>query len=77
MPGVTIMDLAGVDIQDPTKKGHEHTGLVIATDLGIQSREDFTRSAAVAGGRPKQGFGDGHKQRRRYSLTGDVADGKT
>ncbi len=62
VPAVTIIDLTRADIQDGTKKGHEHTGLVIATDLGVQAREDFTRGAAVAGGGFEQGLGDGHEE---------------
>ena len=73
---VTIIDLTRADIQDGAKKSHEHAGLVIATDLGIQAREDFTRSAAVAGGGFEQGLGHGHKERRGNSLAGDIADGK-
>ena len=61
----------------PQEKVTNIQGSLIATDLGIQSCEDFTRTAAVAGGRSKQGFGDGHEQRRRYSLTLYVAYGKT
>ena len=59
---VTIIDLTGADIQDSAKKSHEHTGFVIATDLGVQAREDFTRSAAVPGGGSEQGLGHGHKE---------------
>jgi hypothetical protein len=33
VPSVTIIDLTGADIQDGAKKGHEHTGLVIATGV--------------------------------------------
>src|SRR4030095_12213104 len=74
---VAIIDLTRADIQDGAKKSHEHTGLVIATDLGVQAREDFTRGAAVAGGGFEQGLGHGHKERRGNSLAGDVADGET
>ena len=74
--GVTIIDLTGADIQDGAKKSHEHTGVVIATDLGIQACEDFTRGAAVAGGSSEQGLGHGHKEGRGDSLAGDIADGE-
>jgi hypothetical protein len=77
VPAVTIIDLTRADIQDRTKKGHEHTGLIIVTDVSVQARENFTGSGAVPGSGSEQRLGDGHKQRRRYSLAGNVADGKT
>jgi hypothetical protein len=76
VPTVTIIDLTGADIQDSAKKSDEHAGLVIATDLGIQAREDFTGSATAAGGRSEQRLGHGHKERRGHSFAGDIADSK-
>ena len=76
VPAVTIIDLTRADIQDGAKKSHEHTGLVIATNLGIQAREDFTRGAAVASGSFEQGFGHSHKEGCGYSFAGHIADSK-
>src|SRR5215204_6718967 len=77
MPPVTILYVAGAEMQDTIEDGDKHAGLIVATEFVVQHGQNQVGLRLLSDRHSPEGFGNRHKERGWDAFAGDVANRET